>query len=168
MVEMVLGNIHILLGIREDWPSIQRNLRSIRGFVQQLRRFRPETVRLKQLKFLRQRWRRCQAAFAPKALASINKSCEHLCRWVNLICWRVGEVLWLQDNAHHLYTEEGWARRVQSANPKKDKIDSSTSSPRCDSSNLEVYHHIGSESRSVSPDAERSLPAAHETTAAAP
>merc|ERR1719171_1123062 len=112
--------------MNEDWQSIQRNLRSVRGFIQQLRQFRPETVTLKQLQSLRQRLRKCHAAFAPKALESINKSCEHLCRWVNVVCWRVGELQWLQDHARTLYGEDAWKQRVRSAvnRPLRNRDDS--------------------------------------------
>lgn len=110
MVNMVLGNVHCLLGLKEDWESIRRNLRSVRSFIAQLRKFKPQTVTCHQLQRLRWRLKRCHSAFAPKAVERMNSSCERLCRWVNVVVWRVGEMRFLQDHAQALYSKRAWAR----------------------------------------------------------
>jgi hypothetical protein len=90
LVAAVLGNVHCLLGLAEDWISVRANLRSTSNFLEQLRHFDQATMNAPMLQKIRKRLRDYPDSFKPSALTSVNTTCTILCNWVCAMLSRAG------------------------------------------------------------------------------
>lgn len=90
LAAIVLGNVHIVLGLDDDWQTVRRNLRSSAEFMLKLQHFEQSKLGPRQLELLAQRFEFCPQAFDPKVLATVNETCSVLCAWVNAVCKRAG------------------------------------------------------------------------------
>lgn len=89
MVAVVLANVHCLLGLPEDWQTVRCTLRSVNGFLQQLRELDIAKVTKTQVQTIRRKVNRHPGAFNPETVEPISSACAVLSRWINVVCERV-------------------------------------------------------------------------------
>lgn len=90
MVAEVMGNVHFLLGLDDQWQQIQTNLKAPSAFMQRLQYFDQTTLTEATLEAMKQRQALYPHSFCPDVVTGVNASCALFSKWVNAVCLRAG------------------------------------------------------------------------------
>jgi hypothetical protein len=90
LVAAVLGNVQCLLGLDDDWPRIQSQLKSPSAFLQRLQYFDQTAVNGAIREAMRLRQKLHPHSFRPETVMTVSAPCALLSKWVNSVCLRAG------------------------------------------------------------------------------
>lgn len=95
----VLGNVHCLLGLKDDWESVRASILAGSDLLERMRSFDQSSVTQERLESLRRRQLAYPDSVVPAKVAQVSEACAVLCVWVNSVCHRAGHTF--QDDAQH-------------------------------------------------------------------
>lgn len=95
IVADVLGNVHCLLGLDDDWKTIEQSLQRMGSFLQEVRYCDQSSICEARRRPVLKRLQHNPSAFRPDVVAKTSGLCAALCRWTNAALLRadVKEVL---------------------------------------------------------------------------
>eukprot|EP00928_Gymnodinium_smaydae_P010489 TRINITY_DN13961_c1_g4_i2.p1 TRINITY_DN13961_c1_g4~~TRINITY_DN13961_c1_g4_i2.p1 ORF type:complete len:1619 (-),score=369.43 TRINITY_DN13961_c1_g4_i2:128-4984(-) len=85
----VLRNVHSVLGYKDDWKTIRRNMENFNSFLQEIRYMEEPAVQA-QLGNIRKRILAKPKSFNENAVARRSSTCAALCAWLNAAAMRAG------------------------------------------------------------------------------
>jgi hypothetical protein len=90
IVADVLGNVHCLLGLDDDWKTIEQSLQRMGSFLQEVRYCDQSSICEARRRLVLQRLQNNPSAFRPDGVARTSGLCAALCRWTNAVLLRAG------------------------------------------------------------------------------